>query len=121
MTRPVPSTNVEMNGAETTAGSIPNLRKTSGKTDATVADQIVISKIATDTTTPTFHPTDSSCARPNATNAMINPRMTPTDISLTSTQPTSRNRTSLTAIARTSVVVTWLPTLPPVPISSGMK
>jgi hypothetical protein len=39
MTSPVPSTSVVISGAETTAGSMPNRRSSSGRTDATVADQ----------------------------------------------------------------------------------
>jgi hypothetical protein len=40
---------------------------------------------------------------------------------LNTIQPTSRSETSPRAIARTISVTVWLPTLPPVPISSGMK
>ena len=52
---------------------------------------------------------------------MIAPRISPTRISLNAIQATSRNETSLRAMARTIRVTVWLPMLPPVPIRSGMK
>src|SRR4029079_9680085 len=42
MIRPVPSTSFEISGAETTAGSTPSRRRTSGSAEATVADQTQI-------------------------------------------------------------------------------
>ena len=75
----------------------------------------------TATTSPMFVPTPSSWARPSATTAMIAPMISPTRSSFQTIQPTSRRETSLRAMARTIRVTVWLPTLPPVPISSGMK
>ena len=52
---------------------------------------------------------------------MTPPRMSPTRSSFQTIQPMSRIVTSPSAIARTISVTVWLPMLPPVPISSGMK
>ena len=52
---------------------------------------------------------------------MTAPRIRPTRISLNAIQATSRSETSSSAIARTISVTVWLPMLPPVPMSSGMK
>ena len=49
------------------------------------------------------------------------PSTAPTRSSLQMTRPRSRTRTSPTARARVTVVAAWLPVLPPVPVSSGMK
>ena len=66
-------------------------------------------------------PTPSSARAPKATTAMTAPRISPTRSSLNTIQPTSRSATSPMAIARTMSVTVWLPMLPPVPMSSGMK
>ncbi len=73
------------------------------------------------TTMPISGPTPRLQARTQAASAMAAEMSRPVEISFFSTVPRFFRLTSPTAMARTMVVVIWVPLLPPVPMRSGMK
>ncbi len=92
-----------------------------GITDATVALQSTMAMMVRVTTMPIWGPTPRLQARTQAASAMAAEMSRPVESSFFSTVPRLRKLTSPTAMARTMVVVIWVPLLPPVPISRGIK
>ncbi len=92
-----------------------------GITEATVALHSTMATMVRVTTMPISGPTPRLQALTQAARAMAVEMSRPVESSFLSTVPRFFRLTSPTAMARTIVVVIWVPLLPPVPIRSGMK
>src|SRR6266699_2860697 len=102
---------VEIIGADTTAGSTLHFLSTSGRIDETSDAHKTMAATDNVTVSVTSGPTPSVQARTNAAAAMAAAISTPVDISLVRIAGMSRKRTCPVAMARTIVVVIWVPVL----------
>src|SRR5690349_15116768 len=96
-------------GADTTAGSIRIFLSTSGRTEDTSADHNTMAATVRVTVSVICGPTPRLQARIVAATAIATAISVPVDISLATTAGRSRNLTWPVPIARTSVVVIWVP------------
>ena len=100
---------------------MPQRLSTIGITDDTIALQSVMHTSVRLTISVISSPIPIIQARMHPATPSVAAIISEVVISLRSTRPTSRRRTSPSAMARTRVEVICVPLLPPVPISSGIK
>ena len=109
MARPVASTSVVINGADTNAGSTLNRWTTSGMSEPIVLAHVQIARIASATTAESCVPLPQSSARPKAITPRVTPSSSPLQNSRMTTRIVSRTRISLSASPRIIVGAPMFP------------
>ncbi|OPZ32418.1 MAG: hypothetical protein BWY99_02778 [Synergistetes bacterium ADurb.BinA166] len=103
------------------AGSVPHFLAANGSSAPTRLPISTTPTMEMATVRATMGPAPMLHARSDARTASNPPRISPEMVSFRITLPMSESRISPSVSPRTTRVEAWVPELPPVPISMGMK